>query len=107
MNNKIHCPSCYQKITGERFISAIPKRAVWYKFEHQEYRCPHCGISLAYDRRTGVLMGIIAVAFLMVSVLVVVGMLPVSIMLIVPAVLFALFFRVRRLVVRPDSVDQL
>lgn len=52
-------------------------------------------------------MGIIAVAFLIVSVLVVVGKLPVSVMLIVSAVLFALFFRVRRLVVRPDSVDQL
>ena len=102
MNSRISCPNCGGEILGERFIAKSPYRSPWYKFERQDYRCPHCGVALAYDRRTNLLIAGIGLCTVALVVLVPMNELPVLSTLVLPSILFGLFFKVRRLVVRPS-----
>lgn len=100
MNSRISCPACGGGIEGERFMAPLPNRAAWYKFERQEYKCPHCGVALGYDRKTNLLIAVIGLSVTVLTGLVVVGKLPVFVIGVVPSFLFIWFFKARRLVVR-------
>jgi hypothetical protein len=100
MNSRISCPACGGKITGERFMMPIPNRAVWYQFERQAYKCPHCEVDLAYDRRSNLLVAAIGILVTVLMGMVFMGRLPILAIGVVLPVLFLLFFKVRRLVVR-------
>ena len=100
MNSRISCPACSGDIVAERFMAPLPSRAAWYKFERQDYRCPHCGVALTYDRKTNILIAVIGLLVTALTGLVVMGELPVFAIGIAPSLLFIWFFKARRLVVR-------
>ena len=81
-------------------MAPLPNRAAWYKFGLQEYKCPHCGAALGYDRKTNLLIAVIGLSVTALTGLVVVGELPVFVIGVVSPFLFIWFFKALRLVVR-------
>lgn len=98
MNNRIIvCPSCGKDISGERFRYPRENNISWYKFAPMKPCCPHCDIALKYSAVSKVIASLVAVMFLVSTLLVIFGVIPFYLSPIVVVIFSTIFWQKRRL----------